>query len=1005
MKKIYPALVISLFSCAFSHAQFQLVGSATQTVNPSCYILTPDQDGQSGAVWYTQSVDISKAFEIYGQIYLGTNNNQGADGMAFVLQQVSANVGSSGGGLGYQGLSPSLALEFDTHRNQENSDPNFDHMALMTNGVPIHNSPNDLTGTTAILDGLFGSANAEDGRFHNLRIKWNPQTQEFLAFVDCDLRIRYFGDIINEVFNGNSNVFWGFTASTGSSSNQHSFCLDYVSFIEELRDTTLCQGQSVQLNAGVGAGNSFSWFPAAGLSNANIPNPIANPTVTTTYVLTVTDICGSTRTDSVTISVQPPLQANAGADVATCFNEPAQLSASGGLSYSWAPSTALSDPNIANPTATPPITTVYTVRVSDGFGCSDTDEVRVTVNPLPTVDAGADTQVCEGLSVDLQASGGLQYQWTPTAGLSSATVANPTATPTSTTLYTVEATDANGCKNTASVNVQVNPLPNISAGNDQSLCIGGELTLSASGGNTYSWTPAQGLSNTSIANPVASPTVSSTYTLTGTDANGCQNTDEITITVNPLPMANAGADATICEGDMTPLQASGGNQYSWNPSIGLSNSTIANPIASPQNTTTYTVFVTDANGCSNTDEVEVVVNPRPLIVASTDLAVVCQGGSTELSASGGLSYVWSPAASLDNPNAANPIASPEVSTQYTLNGTDANGCMDTAQITIVVNPLPNISAGSDVSICEGSDIALQASGGVDYIWSPTSGLSDPTSANPTASPASSTQYNLTGTDANGCMNTASVMVAVNTKPVAQGLTNYEVCLGDGASLQVSGGTSYRWSTGEVSNSIVVAPSQTTSYWVIPESGGCEGDTLYIQVAINEELPLLAAEISETSGFAPLTVNFNNLSQSAVSYLWDFGDGGTSEAISPSYTYQQAGIYSVRLSGQNAAGCEAFIDLGTIEVFEPAQVIPNVFTPNGDGINDTYIIQLGTLERFHLIIYSRWGKLMFETTDPNEHWDGIFNGKPSPEGVYTFRMEAAQIGGQEIMKMGTITLLR
>ncbi|HEY8402384.1 MAG TPA: hypothetical protein VIK89_14045, partial [Cytophagaceae bacterium] len=391
-------------------------------------------------------------------------------------------------------------------------------------------------------------------------------------------------------------------------------------------------------------------------SNGAITEDISNLTAGT-YEVTITDNEGCISQTSFEVNEPAPVPADAGSDATICEGGNTPLNASGGVSYSWSPASGLSNPNIANPIASPLTTTNYTVTVTDINGCQNTDNVTVTVNPLPVADAGTDQAVCIGGSVNLNASGGISYSWSPVASLSDPNIANPVASPAATTVYTVTVTDANGCQNTDNVTVTVNPLPVANAGTDQDICIGSTANLSASGGVTYSWSPAATLSNPNIANPVANPTVTTTYTVTVTDASGCQNTDDVTITVNPLPVAEAGPDATICEGNNTPLNASGGVSYSWSPASGLSNPNIANPIASPLTTTNYTVTVTDVNGCQNTDNVTITVNPLPVADAGADQAV-CIGGSVNLNASGGISYSWSPAASLSDPNIANPVASP-----------------------------------------------------------------------------------------------------------------------------------------------------------------------------------------------------------------------------------------------------------------------------------------------------------------------------------------------------------
>ncbi|MBX9853122.1 MAG: hypothetical protein K2X86_15370, partial [Cytophagaceae bacterium] len=410
-------------------------------------------------------------------------------------------------------------------------------------------------------------------------------------------------------------------------------------------DAIICAGSSTNLSASGGV--TYSWAPAAGLSNPNIANPVATPAATTTYTVTVTDGAGCSNTDNVTITVNPLPLANAGPDASVCAGSSTNLSASGGVTYSWAPAAGLSDPNIANPVATPAATTTYTVTVTDANGCVNTDNVIITVNPLPVADAGPDVTICVGSSTNLSASGGITYSWSPAAGLSNPNISNPVASPIVTTTYTVAVIDGNGCVDTDDVIVTANE-PTADAGSDVTICEGTGTILNGSGGTTYSWAPGGSLSNPNISNPVASPVTTTTYTLTVTDLMGCTGDAQVTIFVNPAPIANAGPDAAMCFGASINLSASGGGTYSWAPAGSLSDPNIANPVATPVATTTYTVTVTDGNGCQKTDDVVITVNPLPTADAGVD-ATVCAGLSTNLSASGGTTYSWAPGATLSNP--------------------------------------------------------------------------------------------------------------------------------------------------------------------------------------------------------------------------------------------------------------------------------------------------------------------------------------------------------------------
>jgi len=228
-----------------------------------------------------------------------------------------------------------------------------------------------------------------------------------------------------------------------------------------------------------------------------------------------------------------------------------------------------------------------------------------------TLNISGDIAICLGSSTILTATGANSYTWSPADGLSATTGNSVTANPTQNTTYTVIGTNPGNCSSTKSTTVTIHPLPIANAGQDVEICEGNSTTLSASGGVSYDWSPAAGLSNTDIFNPVANPTTMTEYTVMVTDANQCSATDKVVVTVNPLPTANAGQDVEICEGSSTTLSASGGVSFDWSPAAGLSNTNIFNPVASPITLTTYSVLVTDENGCSDTDEIEITINPLP----------------------------------------------------------------------------------------------------------------------------------------------------------------------------------------------------------------------------------------------------------------------------------------------------------------------------------------------------------------------------------------------------------
>jgi gliding motility-associated-like protein len=247
----------------------------------------------------------------------------------------------------------------------------------------------------------------------------------------------------------------------------------------------------------------------------------------------------------------------------------------------------------------------------------------------------------------------------------------------------------------------------------------------------------------------------------------------LTITAYSLPVADAGTDKTICQGGSVQLNATGGNAYSWSPSAALSNASIQNPVANPTSTTLYTVTVTNSNGCSATDQVQVVVNIKPVVNLSASASTICASDSSQLSVTGGTTYLW-------NTGNTSPSfwAKPTSTTYYSVIASNIYGCKDTADFTLNVNPQPTVNAGSDKTICKGASASLTVSGADTYTWS-----NGQTNSSITVSPALTVNYSVTGKiTATGCIATDNVLVTVNPLPVAtftlNGGANSTFCISD-----------------------------------------------------------------------------------------------------------------------------------------------------------------------------------------------------------------------------------
>ncbi|GAB4413246.1 MAG: hypothetical protein OHK0039_19980 [Bacteroidia bacterium] len=768
---------------------------------------------------------------------------------------------------------------------------------------------------------------------------------------------------------------------------------------------TKCGDDAIALTATGGV--AYLWSPAADLDDPALASPLASPDSAQTYLVQVTDANGCVNFDSVRVETMYALAAPADT---ICFGDTTQLLAGhlGGqaVAYAWTPSVWVSDAALATPRAFPPLTTSFIVSVTDSSGCVDRDTAEVFVWAAPPADAGPDQALCIGDTLPLAASGGIAYAWTPGLSLSDSSSAAPLAFPTASTLYQVVVTDTHGCTARDTIVVTVNLLPLADAGPDRTQCGEDSIALAASGGIAYLWTPATGLSDPTLATPQVDVAITTRYVVQVTDANGCMNVDSLLVSAM---YADAGADLAKCPEGVLGLQAlSIGGQpvaYQWTPALGLSDALTAAPTTAATTTTTYVVAITDSSGCVDRDTVEVLVYASPPADAGADTSV-CLGLDLRLRAQGGISYLWSPAALLDDALRADPLASLRETTTLAVTATDANGCQATDSVTVTVHPLPVVDAGADQEICLGDAALLEATGAVGYRWSPASGLSDPSVAAPLAAPEQSLVYAVTGTDANGCEATDSVAVTVWQPPVLVATPRVDICVGQGATLTATGGVSYRWSTGSDEAVITVYPASTQTYWVIPYGPqGCAGDTFRVEVVVERNLPEPDFRPDPIDGFYPLEVTFDNRSRYATRYFWDFGDGDTSTAVSPVHVFEAPGDYLVTLTADNEIGCPYSFTYTFVRALDFTIFFPNAFTPNNDGHNDDFYGEVHSMAFFEIEIFNRWGQLVFRSLDPAFRWDGTINGVAVPEGAYVYKVSALTYRGERIERAGSITLLR
>src|ERR1035437_7418148 len=660
--------------------------------------------------------------------------------------------------------------------------------------------------------------------------------------------------------------------------------------------------------------------------------------------------------------------------------------------------------------------------------------------PAPVITAVPSFTICNGSSATLTASGGDTYSWSP-GGLTTTSI---TVNTTTTTTYTVAAT-TNSITATATATVTVLASPLANAGPNVSICSAGNTTLNGTGNGTYSWNPSTGLSCTTCANPIASPTINTTYTLTVTNSCGIA-TSTVSVTLTTMPTANAGSPAFICSGNNTTLNGSGSGTFLWSPSTGLSCTTCANPVANPTATTTYTLAVTGSCG-TNTATVSVTVNPLPVVTANANPTAVCAGSSLILTGGGAATYVWTG-------GVTNGIGFVPTSTNtYTVTGTNASNCSKTATITVVVNPLPSVKANASAStVCIGSSVTLTGGGAATYAW--TGGVTNGIGF----VPGVTSTYTVTGTNASNCSSTATVTVVVKPIPVAVAASNSPVCIGSPINLTaqtVAGGT-YSWTgpNGFVSASqnptlATATTADAGTYSLTVSNNGCTSASSIITVVINNcsvatDLSVIKTAnnihplIGHTEVVFTITATNNgpnnatgvivtDILQSGYTYVsstttagtynsstgvWTIGNlnNGASAILTVTVKVIAGGNYvNTAIISGNELDLNSINDVSVIETFPTDFFIPEGFSPNGDGINDVFVIRgIFYFPDNTFEIFNRWGNKVFDATPYTNAWDGKstmgvrVGGDELPVGTYFYILDLRD--GSDVYK-GTIYLNR
>ncbi|MFN5842727.1 MAG: gliding motility-associated C-terminal domain-containing protein, partial [Bacteroidota bacterium] len=703
------------------------------------------------------------------------------------------------------------------------------HLILCEKELPYYwnNNPYNTEGTFTIMHTT--SCGCDSVAILQLDVIQVPTS--VIDLTVCESSLPYYWN--NMICNSSGLYYTNLIASSGCDSLV-TLHLNVEPTIITIIDTTVCSGQAYTL-----PDDSVIYLPG-----------------TYTTLLSAQGGCTMISITHLTHDSNPVIQVN---NATACVGAPSNLIAGGATTYTWSPEAGLNTTTgsavqviISNPM-------VYTVTGTGSNGCTAQSTATVLINPNPQLAiSNSNPQLCAGSGINLLVGGATSYSWSPASGLNSVTASQVTVTAPVSTTYTVTGTNAFGCSDTLVVPVTVNDAPSVITGPDTIICVGASVQLTSASTAPVLWTPGSSLNYATSNNPIATPGQTTTYTVTATGSNGCTAADQVVVQVAGYPVITINGGGVVCLGDEAPLTADGGVSYTWMPETYLNTTTGATVIATPEDDMTYYVTAQNANGCVATDSVLLTVK-KPISIEAEPGAAICEGSSYQLMAEGtGISYLWTPAAGLDNPYSPYPTATPEQTTTYTVTTTDGICFTASATAVVTVNPLPEINTQVQVIVMPGSETQLQATSnaaGASYLWTPSAGLSCSTCSNPLANPTEPTVYTVMVTDSSGCR--------------------------------------------------------------------------------------------------------------------------SEEQVRLDFLCSEDGIY-----------------------------VPNAFTPNGDGKNDVFRIRGYGVEYISIFrVYSRWGELMFETTDISQGWDGTYKGELQFPAVYVYYIEGVCTNNQKIVKQGNVSLIR
>jgi gliding motility-associated-like protein len=527
---------------------YHLNGNATQE-DCNCYTITNDKNDQSGSVWNINKIDLTRPFDYHFNVFLGCRDADGADGIAFVLQPLSTSIGTTGQGLGIQGVSPSVAVAIDTYQNTDFGDPHYDHLAIHLNGDLNHNTANSIAGPVTALE---NNDNIEDCKWHIIRIAWDPAAAIITVYMDGKERMHATINLVQNVFHGNPMVFWGFSGATGGATNHQRFCTSLNPSFSLAEDQITCYPEPVLFrDSSTSFGDIVKWFWDFGDGTTDtVKNPgmhsypqPGNYTVSLNIV--GNDGCISDAFRQQVVAGSKPIADFNFKDPPYCdnklipFNDLSKVEFGTVNEWSWVVNgTPIHNPESPMQRQLPLGSNTISLEVKTKEGCiSDRTEKVINIQQHPDISMQEAMDACKNEPVLFVADNTnpalpvQQWHWNfgdSTTGNSA--YATHAYNDGGTYIASVYALGPGGCPSDT-LKQEVSIFATYAfAGNDTIAATGQPMQLQASGGDFYNWIPSSGLSDANTSNPVATIQNDITYAVTVSSATaGCPTTDSIFI--------------------------------------------------------------------------------------------------------------------------------------------------------------------------------------------------------------------------------------------------------------------------------------------------------------------------------------------------------------------------------------------------------------------------------------------------------------------------------------------